>query len=117
MRVEIQTEVGSLVTGIRIPGVVRNGGDLGSIGQDHNGSVHMEVKSLVIVVRDSAFWRLILHVPVDLALCTHDNGSGVRLAFHSPPDDALALHRRGCPFAGLGVTIAEDRTFTLLEAA
>jgi hypothetical protein len=39
LRVEIETEVGSLLAGIGIPCVKRNGGDLGPIGQHHDGSV------------------------------------------------------------------------------
>jgi hypothetical protein len=80
-RVEIQTEIGRLVAGIGIPGVKRNGGDLGPIGQHDDGSVQVQVKPLMIVVRDSALCWFIVHVPVDLALRTHDDGSDVSHTF------------------------------------
>ncbi len=41
----------------------------------------MQVKPLVIVVSGSALWGLIGHVPVDLALRTHDYRPGVNHAF------------------------------------
>lgn len=89
MRVEIQPEVGNLVAGIGIPGVKRNGGDLGPIGQHHDGSVQVQIESLMIVVWGSALWRFIAHGPVDLALCTHDYGSDVTHAFILASADAL----------------------------
>ena len=75
--VEIQTEIGSLVAGIGIPGVKRNGSDLGPIGQHNGGSVHVQVKPLMVVVRDNALCRLVVRVPVEFALRTHDDGSDV----------------------------------------
>ena len=39
LRVEIETEIGNLVAGVGISGIKRNGGDLGPIGQHHDGSV------------------------------------------------------------------------------
>ena len=75
--VEIQTEVGSLVAGIGIPGVKRNGVDLGPIGQHNGGSVHVQVKPLMVVVRESALCRFVVRVPVEFALRTHDDGSDV----------------------------------------
>ena len=79
--VEIQSEIGSLVAGIRIPGVKRNRCDLGSIGQHNSGSVHVQVKPLMIVARDIALCRSVVRVPVELTLRTHDNGSDVGHAF------------------------------------
>ena len=79
--VEIQTEIGSLVAGIRIPGVKRNGSDLGPIGQHNGGSMHVQVKPLMVVVRDSALCRLVVRVPAEFALRTHDDGSDVGHAF------------------------------------
>ena len=75
--VEIQTEIGSLGPGIGIPGVKRNGGDLGPIGQHDGGSVHVQVKPLMTVVRESALCRFVVRVPVEFALRTHDDGSDV----------------------------------------
>jgi hypothetical protein len=75
--VEIQTEIWSLGPGIGMPGVKRNGGDLGPIGQHDGGSVHVQVKPLMIVVRESALCRFVVRVPVELALRTHDDGSDV----------------------------------------
>jgi hypothetical protein len=71
--VEIQTEIGSLVTGIRIPGVKRNGGDVGAIGQHEGRSVDVQVKPLMVVVRDSALCRFVVLIPVEFALRTHDD--------------------------------------------
>jgi hypothetical protein len=93
VRVEIQPEVGNLVAGIGIPGVKRNGGDLGPIGQHHDGSVQVQIKSLMIVVWGSALWRFIAHVPVDLALRTHDYGSDVSHALILASADALGPAR------------------------
>ena len=107
LRVEIQTKVGSLVAGIGIPCVKRNGGDPGPVGEHHDGSVEVQIESLMIVVRDSALWRFIVHVPVDLALRAHDYGSDVRHAFilvwadcSTPPRQLrcrLAPMGGGCP--------------------
>ena len=93
VRVEIQPEVGNLVAGIGIPGVKRNGGDLGPIGQHHDGSVQVQIKSLMIVAWGSALWRIIAHVPVDLALRTHDYGSDVSHALILASADALGPAR------------------------
>ena len=75
--VEIQSEIGSLVAGIGIPGVKRNRGDLGPIGEHDGGSVHVQLKPLMIVVRESALCRFVVRVPVEFALRTHHYGSGV----------------------------------------
>jgi hypothetical protein len=80
-RVEIQSEIGSRVAGIGMAGVKRNGGDLGTIWQHDDGSVQMQVKPLMIVVGDRALFRFIVHVPVDLALRTHHDGSDVSHTF------------------------------------
>ncbi len=80
LRVEIQTEVGILITGIGIPGVKRNGGDLGSMRQHDDVSVQVHVKSPMIVARGGAFRRFFVHVPVDLALCAHDYRSSLNHA-------------------------------------
>ena len=81
LRVQIQTEIGSMVAGVGIPGVKRNGGDLGPVRQHDDGSMQVQVKPLMIVVRDSALCRFIVHVPVDLALRAHHDGSDVSHAF------------------------------------
>ena len=75
--VEIQTEIWSLSPGIGIAGVKRNRGDLGPIRQHNGGSVHVQVKPLMIVVRESALCRFVVLVPVELALRTHHDGSDV----------------------------------------
>jgi hypothetical protein len=77
MRIEIQTEMGSLIAAIRIPGVKRNGSDLGSIRQYDDVLVQVPVKLLVIVASGVAFRRFIVHVPVDLALCAYDYRSSL----------------------------------------
>ena len=55
--------------------------------------MQVQVKLLVIVVRVSAFCGFIVHVPVDLALRTHDYGPGVNHAF-------ILANRRVSPSAG-----------------
>ena len=81
LRVEIQTEMGGLIAGIGISGVKRNCGDLGSIRQNDDVLVQVQFKSLMIMAMGVAFRRFIVRVPVDFALCAHDNRSGVDHAF------------------------------------
>ena len=71
--------MGSQIAGIRIPGVKRNGSDLGSIRQYDDVLVQVQVKLLMIVAGGGAFRRFIVHVPVDLALCAHDYRSSLHL--------------------------------------
>ncbi len=80
LRVEIETKLGNLVVGVGISGVKRNRGDLGLIRQHDDGSVQVQLKPLMIVVRDYALCRYIVHVPVDLTLRANDYGSDVRHA-------------------------------------
>ncbi len=63
--------------GVGMPDVKRNGGDVGPIRQHDDGSMEVQVKPLMIVVRDSALCRFIVHVPVDLALRAHHDGSDI----------------------------------------
>jgi hypothetical protein len=72
LRVEVETEIGSLLAGIGISGIKGHGDDLGPVRQYDHGSMQVHVKLLVIVVRVSALCGFIVHVPVDLALRTHD---------------------------------------------
>ena len=79
--VEVQTEIGSLVAGVGILGVKGKSGDLRPIRQHDAGSVQVQIEPLMVVVRDCALCRFIVHVPMDLALRTHDDGSDVSHAF------------------------------------
>ena len=79
--VKIQTKVGRLVAGIGVPVVKRNGSDLVSVWQHHDGPVQVQIKPLMIVVGEGALCRFIVHVPVNLALRTHDYGSEISHGF------------------------------------
>lgn len=68
LRIEIETVVRRLVSGIGIPGVERHCDDLGAIGQDNHGKMLMQHEPLMLVVGISALRWFIVHVPVDLAL-------------------------------------------------
>ena len=79
--IQIQTEIRSLVAGVGIPDVKRNGRDLGPIRQHDEVAVQVHVKPLMIMVSGSALCRFIVRVPVDLALHAHHDRSDVSHAF------------------------------------
>ncbi len=93
LRVEIQTEIGSLLAGIGVSGIKGHGDDLGPVRQYDDGSMLVQGDLLVVVVRVSAFCGFIVHVPVDLALRTHDYGPGVNHAFHSRGSKGVPVRR------------------------
>jgi hypothetical protein len=77
-RIQIETVVRRLISGIGVPGIERHSRDLCAVRQDDDRKMLMKDELQVIVVGISALGWLIVLVPVDLALraCHHRTGVG-----------------------------------------
>jgi hypothetical protein len=95
LRIEIETEVGSLLAGVGTSGIKGHGHDLDPVRQYDEGSVLVHGNLLVVVVGVSAFCGFIVHVPMNLALRTHDYGPGVNHALHSRESEGVPVRRIG----------------------